>query len=134
MVGREQLKLLLDTHTLIWWFLGLPKLSQRARKAIDRPNASVYVSAATGWELATKYRSGRLQNVGPLVARMPEYLSQWHFQELPVTMIHSLRAGMLLGEHGDPFDRMLAAQALVEGLVLITSDEKLAGLGPKTLW
>ena len=95
---------------------------------------AVYASAALAWELTTKYRNGRLQDAADIALNLPAYVRQWHFEPLPITVEHSHRAGLLPGAHRDPFDRMLAAQANMEGLELATVDPALAGLGAKVVW
>lgn len=128
------MKLLLDTHILIWWFAGDRKLIKRVKARIDDPGNDVFVSAATAWELATKYRLGKMPEAEFLVSNFFAQLDAWHFEKLPLTVEHGHRAGLLPGDHRDPFDRMLAAQAIIEDLVLVTADPELAGLGARVVW
>ena len=128
------MKLLLDTHALIWWFLDDPRLPRSMDLLIDDPAVTVFVSAATAWEMATKYRIGKLREAAAIVAGMPGLLERCHLQPLAVTVEHGHRAGLLPGAHKDPFDRMLAAQAIIEDMDLVTVDPALAGLGARVVW
>ncbi|MBL8550023.1 MAG: type II toxin-antitoxin system VapC family toxin [Hyphomonadaceae bacterium] len=128
------MKLLLDTHAYIWWTSDLKRLSAKARKAIGARASHVHVSAISAYEMAFKHRSGDLPRVGPLLMRLDEDLAERGFTQLPVTLEHGRRAGELADEHGDPFDRLLAAQAIVERMAIVTNDEKLAALGATCLW
>ena len=126
--------LLLDTHTLIWWWASTSALSPAARAAIESPNSTVFVSAATTWEMATKVRSGRLPEMEERIAEYDKGVVEDGFQHLPVDWHHARRAGLLPGAHGDPFDRMIVAQALIEDLTVITRDPAIATFGCRTLW
>lgn len=129
------MRLLLDTHTLLWALAEPARLSARAADLIKAPNNVVIVSAASAWEIATKHRLGRLPGAGPIVAGFAAHLATLRAEELPVRSIHALRAGALAVEHRDPFDRMLAAQALVEGVPLVTDDPAFTAFPElKTLW
>jgi PIN domain nuclease of toxin-antitoxin system len=117
-------QLLLDSYTLLWWVLDLKDLSRKARRAIADNNNEVFVSAATAWEIAIKFRIGRLPEAESFVHSFRANLRKLGFSELPISIEHAQRAGLLPGEHKDPFDRMLIAQAQTEGLLLV-SNEKL---------
>ena len=128
------MSLLLDTHALVWWFIDSPRMPERTKALIDDPNNEVFVSAATAWELATKYRLGKMPEAELLVRDFFGHLRDCNLEELPVSVEHGHRAGLLPGNHKDPFDRMLAAQAIIEDLALVTADPELAGLGARVLW
>ena len=128
-----QVKVLLDTHALLWWLEGGKQLSRRARSVIQNPETTVLVSAASAWEIAIKSASGRLQ-AKPLVADFEKQLMEEGFSELPIFSRHALRAGLLKSPHKDPFDRMLAAQAEVENLPIISKDESFDALGVRRIW
>ncbi|MFZ1108094.1 MAG: type II toxin-antitoxin system VapC family toxin [Rhodomicrobium sp.] len=128
------MKLLLDTHVLVWWFAGDLRLPVATRQLIDGPEAEPYVSAATAWELTTKYRLGKLKEAAPLVESFFDLLDRYGFKRLSINTEHAHRAGLLSGDHKDPFDRMLAAQALIEDMGLVTADPLLAALGAKVIW
>lgn len=128
------MRLLLDTHTLIWWFLDDARLTDRVGMLLDDPKSVVHVSAASAWELTTKYRAGRLQEAAELAEHLLKLIGRWRFTPLPVTVEHGHRAGLLPGDHRDPFDRMLAAQALIEDLDLVTADPALARSGARVMW
>jgi PIN domain nuclease of toxin-antitoxin system len=112
-------RLLLDTHTLIWAVATPARLSPVARAAITDPRNAVFVSAATAWEIAIKHALGRLTFP---VDRFDEEMAAAGFEQLPVRIGHGLAAGGLPRHHADPFDRMLIAQALIEGLTLVSDD------------
>lgn len=118
------MRLLLDTHILLWVFTGDPSLSRKGLKAISVNGTEVLVSAASAWEIATKFRIGKLPDAEPFVHTFSESLRRVGFYELPITVDHAQRAGALPGKHKDPFDRLLIAQAQAENLVLV-SNEKL---------
>jgi PIN domain nuclease of toxin-antitoxin system len=109
-------RILLDTHVLIWWDEGA-RLHQEAKRAI-RDADQVYVSAVSGWEIAIKTSLGRLRPKRTVAVA----LEQSGFEELPLRLRHAEALGRLPWHHKDPFDRMLAAQALAEGLTLVTRD------------
>jgi PIN domain nuclease of toxin-antitoxin system len=127
-------RLLLDTHTLLWWAGGDARLSPAARRAIGDEANVVLVSAASAWEIATKHRLGKLEIAGPLLDRLLDYLSDQGFVELGVSIRHGQRAGALPGPHRDPFDRMLLAQAQVEGLALVSNEAAFDRYGVERLW
>src|SRR5579872_6323911 len=116
------MRLLLDTHALLWWLADDSLLTAPARKAIAHKNNIVIVSAASAWEISTKVRLGRLETAAGLAANFATYLAQEQFDSLPISIEHGIRAGSLPGAHKDPFDRMLAAQAQAENLTMISNE------------
>lgn len=129
------MRLLLDTHVLLWMLADPDRLSDLAREAVQDPGNDVWVSAASAWELATKYRLGKLPGAQVLLLGYSEHLERLNARELSVTSRHALDAGSLSWDHRDPFDRMLAAQSMVESLALVTADPVFADLpGVRSLW
>ncbi|MDR7434563.1 MAG: type II toxin-antitoxin system VapC family toxin [Armatimonadota bacterium] len=127
-------KLLLDTHALLW-ALGEPeKLSARAREAVEDPASLRLVSSASAWEIATKYRLGRLPGAEVLLSAYSRHLRTLHAVELTITSEHAILAGMIRHVHRDPFDRVLAAQARIEGAYIVSRDEVFDALGAPRLW
>ena len=126
--------LLLDTHALLWWLLDSPELSATARAAIAAPDQRVLVSAASAWELATKFRIGRLPEAEDIVANLPQYLRKQRFEALPISVEHALAAGQLPGPHRDPFDRLLIAQAQIERAAVVTVDGVFGEYGAIVVW
>jgi PIN domain nuclease of toxin-antitoxin system len=124
----ERSNLLLDTHVLLWWLGGSNRLSRAARKTIVEGPA-VYVSAASAWEISVKVSKGKLDFSGDL----EEQLRGNGFRPLAVSISHALAAGALPPHHGDPFDRLLIAQARLESLTLLTADAALKAYGPPVL-
>ena len=117
------MRYLIDTHILLWWLFDDKKLDNECRNIIRNPDCRIIVSSATAWEIATKYRIGKLPEAKQLVEQYSQILHQAKFIELAITTAHALRAGSLPIDHRDPFDRMLVAQAELESLPLITYDK-----------
>ena len=113
---------LLDTHALLWAVLEPHKLSVRARTLIGDPANDLLVSSASAWEIATKHRLGKLNDAGEVVRQYNTVLIRLRARELPISSAHALYAGGLVVNHRDPFDRLLAAQAELEGVPLVTAD------------
>ncbi len=128
------MRLLLDTHALIWLFEGDPRLSSRSEARIADPLNEVYVSAATAWEIFTKHRLGKLPQVGTLIEDFRGKLELEGFYEISVTIAHACHAGQLKGTQKDPFDRMLIAQAQMEGLTLISNEATFDRFGIQRIW
>ena len=133
-MGAGRLNLLLDTHALLWWLTDDPKLSPAARKAILNPTHTVWVSAASAWELATKARLGKLDQAKALLQSFDAMMNEEGFQHLPISHRHALHAGNLASNHRDPFDRMLASQTEIEGYTLVSSDPAFTLFPIQTLW
>lgn len=114
---------LIDTHILLWWVFDDPKLNSICRDIIRNPQNRILVSSASAWEIATKYRIGKLPEAEELVAAYSQTLQKAEFLELAITAAHALRAGSLSIDHRDPFDRMLMAQAELENLPILTYDK-----------
>lgn len=127
------LRLLLDTHALLWWVANHPSMSKNADQAIGTPDNEVFVSAASAWEVTTKARIGKL-TAGPLAQDFVGEVRRQGFLPLPITLDHGQRAGSLPGEHRDPFDRMLIAQAQAENLVLVSNEAVFDSYGIQRLW
>jgi PIN domain nuclease of toxin-antitoxin system len=128
------MRILLDTHTYFWWETDDRRLSAAARDAIKNAGNNILVSAVTAWELATKARFGKWPEAADLAADIAAALQAEAFEPLPISLEHARMAGFLPSPHRDPFDRMLAAQAQVEGIALVTADPVFRGLGVRVLW
>ncbi|MBD5803473.1 PIN domain protein [Azoarcus sp. Aa7] len=128
------MRLLLDTHALLWWFTDDPRLSRVARDTIANEANAILVSAASAWEIATKHRLGKLNEAADAVHRFDELIAADGFAHLPITHFHSLKAGSYTIAHRDPFDRMLAAQSELESLPLVTCDPALALFDIQRIW
>jgi PIN domain nuclease of toxin-antitoxin system len=129
------LTFLLDTHTLLWALTDPARLGDEARRVVSARASRLVVSAASAWEIATKQRLGRLPQADALVGAYPRHLDRLGVLRLPVSEEHALLAGRLEWHHRDPFDRVLAAQAMIESLTLVTNDAAFPGLpGLATLW
>jgi PIN domain nuclease of toxin-antitoxin system len=127
-------KLLLDTHTLLWSMSSNPRLSPKAAAAIrDRKN-EIYASVICIWESATKHRQGRLPEAAVLLSDPELVLARMGFSALSVSLHHARLGGSLASPHKDPFDRMLAAQALLEGLTLVSADGIFDSMLVPRLW
>lgn len=128
-------KLLVDTHALLWYLAGDQQLSQAAQAMIDDPQVTVFVSAASAWEITTKYRIGKLpRDYSGLAADVDGIIQQNGFTALPISLTHAQRAGALPGPHKDPFDRMLIAQALSEGIPIASNEEIFDTYGTVRIW
>lgn len=128
------MRLLLDTHALLWWLVDDPRLSPNARDQIKDPETTVYVSSASAWEVATKYRLGKLPEAREIAQTLPNLVRRARFTPLPITLEHAQRAGGIVADHRDPFDRMLAAQSQLEKLPLVTRDLVFERLCVTTVW
>ncbi len=127
------MRLLLDSHVFLWWLRDDRRLSRRARAAIAAPGASVVVSAASIWEIAIKLSLGKLQWRDRPGATLERSITACGFGELPVTARHAATVRNLPPHHGDPFDRLLVAQALTEDLRIVTADDVFALYGAAVL-
>jgi len=125
---------LLDTHALLWWLDGDERLSLVAREAIGGFDREIYVSAASAWEITTKFRLGKLPGAAKVANDVAGCVKSQGFRALPIQIEHAQRSGHLPGHHRDPFDRMLVAQALVENLQLVTNELLFERYGVERLW
>ena len=119
------MKLLLDTNALLWWLDGSPRLGRRAQAAVADPRYTVFVSAASAWEIAIKVARGKLTVPPDLATWLPAQVEASRFTPLPITIAHALDVERLPPHHLDPFDRLLVAQASAEGLTIVTGDSQL---------
>jgi PIN domain nuclease of toxin-antitoxin system len=127
-------KLLLDTHTFLWWVGASGELSRKARTAVGRARNDCFVSLASAWEIAIKVSLGKLRIAGALDRFLPEQLAANGFQALAIDLKHTARVATLPFHHRDPFDRLLVAQALQEELAVVTADPVFAKYGVKRIW
>jgi len=127
-------RLILDTHALIWFLAGDPKLSPRARAEIEVAGREALVSAVSALELVTKHRLGKLPQADLLARDFEASILGQGFQELPIAMRHAELAGRLAIAHKDPFDRLLIAQSLVENLPLVSSERVFDEAGVRRIW
>ncbi len=129
------MRLLLDTHVLLWWWAEPERLPASLLATLSAAEADLWVSAVSGYELAYKHRLGKLGLPEGLLTGFEAAVAAERWSPLPVSLAHSLLAGQLDTEHRDPFDRLLAAQALVENATLVTVDVAFSGIeGLQTLW
>ena len=128
------MRLLLDTHALLWWLDGDRRLSLKARRAIASESNSVLVSAVSAWEITTKARLGKLPGATDVAADVAACVASQGFLPLDITLLHAQRAGRLPGVHRDPFDRMLIAQSQIEDVALVTDDEAFDAFDVRRFW
>jgi PIN domain nuclease of toxin-antitoxin system len=127
------MKILLDTHVLIWWWEDSSKLSKQALAILRDKGNEVLLSAATAWELAIKINLGKIKNL-EIVTEMETQIAQGDLTELPVSISHAVRAGLSPRHHGDPFDRLLVAQAQELGVAILSADRALDRYGVRRIW
>ena len=128
------MRLLLDTHAFLWWLAGSQRLSRSARRAIEDEANDVLVSAASAWEITTKHRLGKLPEADQVALDISGTVASQRFEELPISVDDAGRAGRLPGPHRDPFDRVLAAQALARDLVVVSTDPVFDRYAVRRLW
>lgn len=126
--------ILLDTHTLLWMLLDDPRLKPRQFQVLENPANRMFVSAVTAFEIATKVKIGKLAAATAAVAEFEQLMAKLDYSPLPVSYRHGLRGGSLPGQHRDPFDRLLAAQSLIEGMPLMTDDPAFKWFGVECVW
>ena len=128
------MRLLLDTHALLWWFADDRALPASCRRAIAHPGNSIFVSAVSAWEIATKFRLGQLPSASDLVQDFDGFLARDGFSLLQLSSDHGIRAGLLPGPLKDPFDRMLIAQALIENMLIVSNEVSFDRYGVNRVW
>jgi PIN domain nuclease of toxin-antitoxin system len=127
-------KVLLDTHTLLWATLSPASLSRQASSIIADGVNVILVSTASAWEIATKVRLGKLPGAETLEREFLDVMEDAGYTLLPIDVESALRAGRLASEHRDPFDRMIAAQALASDIPILSTDSKLDSFGIRRIW
>jgi PIN domain nuclease of toxin-antitoxin system len=127
-------RLLLDTHAFVWWITDDDRLSERAGEVIADGANDVYLSAASAWEIAIKAGLGRIRLPDDAWTFTPHQLERNAFQALPVHVAHAVAVITLPDVHRDPFDRMLVAQAMTEGLTIVSADPDLARYPVPVVW
>ena len=128
------MRLLLDTHALIWWLAGSDRLPVAAQRAIADEENDKLISAASAWEITTKVRLGKLPGAEEFAEDVAGAIAGEGFEALPITVDDAARAGSLPEPHRDPFDRILIAQALAGNLVLISRESLFDRYGVRRLW
>jgi PIN domain nuclease of toxin-antitoxin system len=127
-------RILFDSHALVWFLTGHARFSWRARSALEEPETIMCVSAVTAWEIANKVRLSEWPEAAHLAQMFTEIMDEFMLEPLAVTIEHARLAGSLPGAHRDPFDRMLAAQAQIENMPLVTADPVFRMFGTRVLW
>lgn len=128
------MRLLLDTHALLWWLDGDRRLSLKARRAIANESNTILVSAASAWEITTKARLGKLPGAAEVAADVAACVASQGFVPLDITLLHAQKAGRLPTAHRDPFDRMLIAQSQMEDVAVVTDDEAFDNFDVRRFW
>jgi PIN domain nuclease of toxin-antitoxin system len=128
------LRVLLDTHTLLWATLSPSFLSRQAAAIIANERNVIFVSAASAWEIASKVRLGKLPGAEALERDFLEIMEQAGYTLLSIDVQSALRAGRLTAQHRDPFDRMIAAQALASDIPILSTDSRLDAFGIRRIW
>lgn len=128
------MKALLDTHTFLWWNLGDSHLSDTAKSFISNGRNEIFLSAASGWEIAIKYAKGRLELPEPPDKYISSRIALHHFTPLPVQLSHTVNVYKLPPIHQDPFDRLLIIQSQLENMPLLTIDSEIAKYDVNTIW
>jgi PIN domain nuclease of toxin-antitoxin system len=129
--SAQAVRLLLDTHALFWFLTENKKLSARALRAIESPKNELWASAVSGYEIGRKYAYGKIDLPA---GELTDKLRGAGIEELPVEIEHAIMAAELPQHHNDPWDRILVAQAKLDDLILVTTDEKLQAYGTPTFW
>lgn len=127
------MKLLLDTNVLLWWFLRSDRLPDKVRATLARVENDVFASAVSTWEIAVKSAIGRLALPGEPGQYLPDRFRRARIQELPITAPHTYGVFALPRHHADPFDRLLIAQAQLEGMTIVTADRTFKKYDVRTL-
>ena len=131
----DSVSFLLDTHAFIWGLTDPQRLGNAAREVMGSRENCLVVSAASAWEISTKFRLGKLPGADTIVRNFEGYVAELGAQPLDVSTSHALLGGSLGWAHRDPFDRMLAAQALIEGHLLISRDSVFSDVqGLEVIW
>jgi len=128
------MRLLLDTHTFLWWVADDPRLSKKACEVIGNGKNQLFLSAASGWEIAIKAKLGRLQMPDDLEHFILEQMALNTIENLPVILSHALHVYTLPDYHRDPFDRLLISQAQLEGLPILTADPQISQYSVEVVW
>lgn len=128
------MRALLDTHAFLWWVTDDARLSERARETIGDGANEIYVSAATGWEMAIKARLGRLRVPDDFARFITDQIALNGFRVLAIELAHALHVHGLADHHRDPFDRILVAQSLIEGMPILSRDAQIAAYGVELVW
>lgn len=128
------MRVLLDTHAFLWWIEDSPNLPSAARQVIADETNEIVVSAASAWEIATKYRLGKLPEAEAIATDVAGCIADEGFEALAIGVADAERAGRLPGHHRDPFDRMLIAQALGHDLAIVSVDAEFDRYGVNRLW
>lgn len=128
------MRVLLDTHVIIWWTMEAHKIGSRVTGLLQAPATEIFVSPVSAWEIAYKHSLGKLDFPSAVIDDFDQWIQRLHWAELPFTAKHAVVSARLGGLHKDPFDRMLAGQAKIEGLQLISADPAFKHLGVEALW
>lgn len=126
--------MLIDTQVLVWWQLDSSQLSKRALKIFLDPKNELFWSVASTWEIAIKVSRKKMTLPGPARSVLPRVLSEQSITVLPIEQVHALHVAELPLHHGDPFDRMLVAQAQMLDLKLLSSDKELSAYDVERVW
>ncbi len=128
------MRVLLDTSTLLWALVEPRRLSRAARRMLENVETEIFTSSVSAYEIARKYQIGKLSSAEAVVQGYGNHLRELGAQELELTGIHAITAARLPTPHRDPFDRLLAAQSLIEDIPVVTPDQAMAALGAATIW
>ena len=128
------MRVLLDTHAFLWWNTDDSRLLTRVKKLISDPSNSLLLSVVSAWEIAIKVHRGRLHTPEPPATYLPSRLAHYGIESLPVTLTHVLETASLPAHHGDPFDRLLIAQARMERIPILTADADFRKYAVEVIW
>jgi PIN domain nuclease of toxin-antitoxin system len=128
------MKVLVDTHTFLWDIIADPRSSTKAKQILRSTEDELVFSLVSLWEIAIKIKTGKLNTIGSSVAYIRDEMNAYGMQLLPIRYEHILQLESLPHHHGDPFDRLLIAQALTESLPILSADRIFASYGIKLVW
>ena len=128
------MKILLDTHAFLWWNEASPRLSKKALVLLSDPANTLLVSVVSAWELVLKTQTGKMRLSESPSVYVPTRMAHYAMESLPVTLTHALACESLPRHHRDPFDRLLIAQATIEGVPIVTADQEFRRYAIKVLW